>query len=89
VFEGVGAVSAGASTRLLPDYPLPQRSQILDFLFKPKFGAGFQHLKVEIGGRISGFINGELLKSVNDTSGAKGMEFLACTYDPTSLTTCG
>ncbi len=50
VFEGVGAVSAGASTRLLPDYPEPQRAQILDFLFKPKFGAGFQHLKVEIGG---------------------------------------
>jgi galactosylceramidase len=48
-FEGIGAVSAGASTRLLPDYPEPQRGQILDFLFKPKFGAGFQHLKVEIG----------------------------------------
>gem|GEM_PF-83011 len=50
VFEGIGAVSAGASTRLLPDYPEPQRSEILDYLFKPKFGAGFQHLKVEIGG---------------------------------------
>jgi galactosylceramidase len=49
VFEGIGAVSAGASTRLLVDYPEPQRTQILDFLFKPKFGAGFQHLKVEIG----------------------------------------
>ena len=49
VFEGIGAVSAGASTRLLIDYPEPQRGQILDFLFKPKFGAGFQHLKVEIG----------------------------------------
>ncbi|MBN2506590.1 MAG: hypothetical protein JXQ71_07840 [Verrucomicrobia bacterium] len=49
VFEGIGAVSAGASTRLLPDYPEPQRSQILDFLFQPGFGAGFQHLKVEIG----------------------------------------
>jgi galactosylceramidase len=49
VFEGIGAVSAGASTRLLVDYPEPQRAQILDFLFKPKFGAGFQHLKVEIG----------------------------------------
>lgn len=36
VFEGIGAASAGASTRLLPDYPEPQRSQILDFLFKPK-----------------------------------------------------
>jgi len=49
VFEGVGAVSAGASSRLLPDYLEPQRSQILDYLFKPKFGASFQHLKVEIG----------------------------------------
>lgn len=49
VFEGIGAVSAGASTRLLVDYPEPQRTEILDFLFKPRFGAGFQHLKVEIG----------------------------------------
>jgi hypothetical protein len=31
------------------DYPEPQRAEILDFLFKPGFGAGFQHLKVEIG----------------------------------------
>jgi len=49
-FEGVGAVSAGASTRLLFDYAEPYRSDVLDFLFKPGFGAGFQHLKVEIGG---------------------------------------
>ena len=49
-FEGIGAVSAGASTRLLYDYEEPYRSDINDFLFKPKFGAGFQHLKVEIGG---------------------------------------
>jgi hypothetical protein len=50
VFQGVGAVSAGASTRLLFDYGEPYRGDILDFLFKPGFGAGFQHLKVEIGG---------------------------------------
>lgn len=50
VFEGIGAVSAGASSRNLIDYPSKQRSEVLDFLFKPKFGAGFQHLKVEIGG---------------------------------------
>lgn len=49
-FQGVGAVSAGASTRLLYDYADPYRSDVLDFLFKPRFGAGFQHLKVEIGG---------------------------------------
>ena len=49
-YEGFGAVSAGASTRLLFDYAEPYRSDILDFLFKPDFGAGFQHLKVEMGG---------------------------------------
>ncbi|HEY1790265.1 MAG TPA: discoidin domain-containing protein [Verrucomicrobiae bacterium] len=48
-FDGVGAVSAGASTRLLIDYPEPQRSQILDYLFKPNYGAALQVLKVEIG----------------------------------------
>ena len=49
VYQGVG-VSAGASTRLLYDYAEPYRGDVLDFLFKPNFGAGFQHLKVEIGG---------------------------------------
>jgi galactosylceramidase len=49
IFEGIGAVSAGASSRLLIDYPEPQRSQILDYLFKPGYGASLQHLKVEIG----------------------------------------
>jgi galactosylceramidase len=49
IFEGIGAVSAGASSRNLIDYPKKERSEVLDFLFKPKFGAGFQHLKVEIG----------------------------------------
>lgn len=52
-FEGVGAVSAGASSRLLIDYPEPYRSDILDYLFKPQFGASLQHLKVEIGGDIN------------------------------------
>ena len=50
IFEGIGGVSAGASSRLLPDYPEPQRSQILDYLFKPNYGASLQHLKVEVGG---------------------------------------
>ncbi len=49
IFEGLGAVNGGGPTSLLIEYPEPYRSDILDFLFKPKFGAGFQHLKVEIG----------------------------------------
>jgi galactosylceramidase len=52
-FEGIGAVSAGASSRLLIEYPEPYRSQVLDYLFKPNYGAGFQHLKVEIGGDVN------------------------------------
>ncbi|MBO0687674.1 MAG: galactosylceramidase, partial [Candidatus Dormibacteraeota bacterium] len=50
VFDGEGALSAGASSRLLADYPEPQRSQVLDYLFKPDYGASLQVLKVEIGG---------------------------------------
>jgi hypothetical protein len=53
-FDGIGAISGGgAITRLLIDYPEPQRSDILDFLFKPNFGASLQELKVEIGGDIN------------------------------------
>lgn len=50
-FDGLGGLSGGGATsRLLPDYPEPQRSEVLDFLFKPQFGASLQMLKVEIGG---------------------------------------
>jgi hypothetical protein len=53
VFEGIGALSAGASSKLLYDYSDAQRQQILDLLFKPKFGASLQHLKIEIGGDVN------------------------------------
>ncbi len=53
IFEGLGALSAGASSRLLIEYPEPYRSNILDYLFKPYFGAAFNHLKVEIGGNVN------------------------------------
>src|SRR5262245_3322737 len=50
-FDGVGAISGGGgNSRLLTDYPEPQRGQILDYLFRPNFGAAMQILKVEIGG---------------------------------------
>lgn len=53
IFQGIGAVSAGASSRLLYDYSEPERSQILDYLFKPNYGANIQVLKVEIGGDMN------------------------------------
>jgi len=50
-FDGIGGLSGGGATSvLLRDYPEPQRSQILDLLFKPNFGASLHILKVEIGG---------------------------------------
>jgi hypothetical protein len=59
-FDGVGAISGGGgNSRLLYDYPEPQRSQILDYLFKPGYGAAMQKMKVEVGG------------DTNSTSGAE------------------
>jgi O-glycosyl hydrolase len=49
-FDGVGALSAGGSSRYLIDYPPAARGAILDYLFKPNYGATLQILKVEIGG---------------------------------------
>jgi galactosylceramidase len=50
-FDGIGAISGGGATsKLLVSYAEPYRSQILDYLFKPGFGASLQILKVEIGG---------------------------------------
>ena len=50
-FDGIGAVSGGGATSvLLKDYPEPQRSEILDLLFKPKFGASMSALYVEVPG---------------------------------------
>jgi hypothetical protein len=50
-YDGVGGLSGGGATsRLLPDYAEPQRSLILDLLFRPQFAASLQLLKVEVGG---------------------------------------
>ena len=51
LFDGVGAISGGGGeTVLLPSYPAAERSEILDFLFKPNFGASLHILKIEVGG---------------------------------------
>ncbi len=50
-FDGIGVVDGGGATSvLLKDYPEPQRSQILDLVYKPKFGASVSALLVEIPG---------------------------------------
>jgi hypothetical protein len=50
-FQGIGAIlGGGGNARYLMDYPEPERSQILDYLFRPGYGASLQILKLEIGG---------------------------------------
>ena len=51
IFDGISGVNGGGGVgRLLINYPEPQRSEILDFLFKPNYGASLQGYKAEIGG---------------------------------------
>ena len=50
-FDGIGIVNGGGATSvLLKDYPEPQRSEIMDLVYKPKFGASVSTLLVEIPG---------------------------------------
>ncbi len=50
-FDGIGAVNGGGATSvLLKDYPEPQRSQIMDMVFKPMFGASVSTMLVEVPG---------------------------------------
>lgn len=71
-YEGMGSLSAGASSRLLIDYPEPQRSQILDYLFKPQYGASLNHLKTEIGGDVNSTCGTE--PSFQHTRGEKNFQ---------------
>jgi hypothetical protein len=77
IFDGLGAASAGASSRLLIDYPEPQRTQILDYLFKPGYGASLQHLKVELGGDVNSTDGSEPshMRLPSDHSSARGYEW--------------
>jgi hypothetical protein len=68
IFGGVGAISGGGgNSRLLIDYPAKQRNEILDYLFKPGYGAELQVLKLEIGGDANSTDGSE--PSVEHTAG--------------------
>lgn len=50
-FDGIGIVNGGGATSvLLKDYPEKQRSEIMDLVYQPKFGASVSTLLVEIPG---------------------------------------
>ena len=69
IFGGIGAISGGGgNSRLLIDYPAEQRNEILDYLFKPGYGASLQILKLEIGGDANSTDGSE--PSIEHTRGA-------------------
>src|SRR5450432_2298308 len=77
-FDGVGGLSGGGGTsRLLFDYPAAQQSQILDYLFKPNYGASLQILKVEIGGDTNSTNGAEAshMRSRTDQNYTRGYEW--------------
>ena len=76
--DGVGAISGGGATsRLLRDYPVQQRSDILDYLFLPNFGASLSILKVEIGGEVESTNGAEAShrRNASDLGVARGYEW--------------
>lgn len=77
VFDGVGAVSAGASSRLLVDYPEVERNEILDYLFKPSYGAALDILKVEIGGDVDSTAGAEPshMRTADEVDCSRGYEW--------------
>ncbi|AQQ08601.1 O-Glycosyl hydrolase [Sedimentisphaera cyanobacteriorum] len=78
-YDGIGVVSAGGNARLLPDYEEPYKSDILDLLFKPKFGASLQVFKAEMGGSTSSTSGAEPTHAITreelDSPVSRGYEF--------------
>ena len=45
-FLGYGVNPSAGTYRLLHDYPEPQRTEILDYMFSPNVGASYHRIKV-------------------------------------------
>lgn len=56
VFRGLGAVTGNNSSRLLMDYKTQNPEayrEIMNLLFKPDYGAGLSHIKIEFGSDVN------------------------------------
>ena len=56
---------------LLPDYAEPARSEILDYLFKPNFGASLQILKAQERGKALACVQVEIGGDSQSTDGTE------------------
>jgi O-glycosyl hydrolase len=76
--DGIGAISGGGgNSRLLINYPEPYRCQILDYLFKPNYGASLHILKVEVGGDTNSTDGSEpsFMHTAKDQNFTRGYEW--------------
>jgi hypothetical protein len=84
-YQGVGAVlGGGGNARYLMDYPAAQRTQILDYLFKPGYGASLQILKLEIGGGTNSTDGAEPSIEPQMVPTNQANRFCSTTYTPAS-----
>jgi len=77
-FDYIGGLSGGGGTsRLLYDYAPDKQSEILDYLFKPNYGASLQLLKVEIGADVDSTNGAEASheRSATDQNYHRGYEW--------------
>ncbi len=76
-FLGIGMVNSSGSSKLLQDYPEARRREVLDLLFKPKFGAGLQLVKNEIGAdnNSSSGTEPSHWRDPSETATARGVNF--------------
>jgi O-glycosyl hydrolase len=80
IFDGIGMVNSSGTSKLIMDYPANQQADILDFLYKPNFGAGLTIVKNEIGADINSSSGTEPChqRLQTDTPTARGVNFWIC-----------
>ncbi|MCM1268708.1 MAG: hypothetical protein NC302_12470 [Bacteroidales bacterium] len=82
VYRGLGAVTANNSSRLLMDYKSKHPDaywEIMNLLFKPDYGAGLTHIKIEFGSDVNSTSGTEpsIMRSADETADVtRGAGFL-------------
>ncbi|MDE5866630.1 MAG: glycosyl hydrolase family 59, partial [Lachnospiraceae bacterium] len=73
VYRGLGAVTANNSSRLLMDYKIQNPEaywEIMNLIFKPDYGAGLTHIKLEFGADVNSSSGTEpsIMRSSDETA---------------------
>ena len=73
VYRGLGVVTGNNSSRLLMDYKTQNPEaywEIMDLLFKPDYGAGLTHIKIEFGSDVNSSSGTEpsIMRSADETA---------------------